>query len=352
MLLYIARFTALRGKVFFCFFSFSKEKKGFKEEKMKIIFFGTPDFALPSLRALAGSAHTVVCVVTQPDKRKGRSWKKPAPPPLKIFSLEAGLPVLQPEKIGGDAFSDALIRYAADVFVVVAYGKILPAELLKIPPLGCINVHPSRLPLYRGAAPIQRAIINGDTETALCTMLMDEGLDTGPVLLSRAETINDDDTGGSLSARLAEIGASLLIETLDGLDGLSPRPQTGPSTYAPPISAKDTLIDWTKPARELYNLVRALNPRPAARTFINGELVKILRAAVVGENSAEAGKVAGYNEKGLLIGTSEGLLSILELQPEGKRPMPAQAFMAGRARGGIETLRIGPIDPAGARLNG
>jgi len=322
---------------------------------MKIIFFGTPDFALPSLKTLAGSGHTVVCVVTQPDKRRGRS-DKPAPPPVARFCLEAGLPALQPEKIDVGGFQDALRQYGADIFVVVAYGKILPPELLKIPPRGCINLHPSRLPLYRGAAPVQRAVINGDSETAVCTMLMDEGLDTGPTLLCRAESIRADDTYGSLSARLADIGARLLIETLDGLNGLTPRPQTGPSTYARPISAADTLIDWTKPARELYNLIRGLNPRPAAHAFINAERVKILRAAVVEGiaeggiaevGGAEVGKIVAYNEKGLLIATSEGFLSILELQPEGKRPMPVRAFMAGRARGGVKTLSLAVPDGAG-----
>jgi methionyl-tRNA formyltransferase len=269
---------------------------------------------------------------------RGRSGK-PAPTPIKEFCLETGLSALQPEKIDDDEFHNSLKTYGADVFVVVAYGKILPRELLKIPPRGCINVHPSRLPLYRGAAPIQRSIINGDSETAVCTMLLDEGLDTGPTLLCRPAPINADDTYGSLSARLADLGAHLLLETLDALDRLTLRPQIGPSTYARPISAADTLIDWTKPAVELYNLVRGLNPRPAAHVFINAERVKILRAAVV-EGAAEAGKIVGYNEKGLLIGTGDGLLSILELQPEGKRPMPVRAFMAGRARGDFKSLRL------------
>jgi methionyl-tRNA formyltransferase len=227
-------------------------------------------------------------------------------------------------------FFDELYSIMPDIIVVVAYGKIFPLQLLRLPRYGCINVHASLLPKYRGAAPIQWAIKNGEKKTGITTMLMDEGLDTGNILLQEEAEIADDDNSETLSKRLADIGASLLLKTIDGLKGgyIRPIPQMGTPSYAPPLRKEDGRLDWAKTALEIFNLVRALYPWPCAYCYLNGERIKIIRVTVLG-GSGMPRRVENTGEE-LIVGTGEGLVSIIELQPEGKRPMSAKAFLQGR----------------------
>ena len=297
---------------------------------MSVIFFGTPDFAVPALRALIASGEAVSLVVTRPDKLKGRGHKM-TPPPVKVAALDAGIRVMQPVTLKDSAFVSELTAIKPEFIVVVAYGKILPKSILELPAHGCINIHASLLPKYRGAAPIQWAIVNGEKRTGVTTMLIDEGLDTGHILLQQGIDITDEDTAGSLWKRLSEMGASLLIETIKGMrDGsVEPMPQQGESSYAPIIKKGDGLIDWSKSALELFNFVRGMQPWPCAYCRINDEAVKILKAAPV-EGKGEKGVIVKASDGNLFVGTGHGLLSIIELQPPGKRPMPASAFIQGR----------------------
>ncbi len=297
---------------------------------MNIVFFGTPNFAVPSLNVLVRSKHNVRLVVTQPDKRKGRS-KKLGPPPVKEFAEKNYLKVLQPENIKDEEFLNSLGQLDPDVIVVVAYGKILPPDILRLPKWGCINIHASLLPKYRGAAPIQWAIINGEKESGVTTMLMDEGLDTGQILLTKIISIYDSDTYESLSLRLSTLGAEVLLETLEAIEKneIHPSKQKGTTSYARPLKKEDGLVDWSKSARDVYNFIRGLYPWPCAYTFINGERVKIIKALPV-EGKGVAGRIIIDEGKNLLIGTSNGLLSIIELQPEGKKPMTSRAYLSGR----------------------
>jgi len=299
---------------------------------MRIIFFGTPAFAVPSLKILTAQGRDVVAVVTQPDRLKGRGHLLSAPP-VKEFALAQSIPVLQPEKIRTAAFHQELSSLCPEAIVVVAYGRILPAGILGLPPLGCINVHGSLLPHYRGAAPIQWSVINGDSKTGITTMLMNEGLDTGDILLQEETLISDDDTTQSLSDRLSEIGASLLVKTLDGLsDGtLSPVPQRGEPSYAPPLRKEDGRIDWNWPARRIFNLIRGTFPWPGAYGLLNSERIMILRASALSPGlKGVAGSISLTGEGGLLVQTGDGLLSIQELKPEGRKAMPSADFVNGR----------------------
>ena len=295
---------------------------------------GTPDFALPSLEVLVSSPHRVVGVVTQPDRPRGRG-KKVQPPPVKVRALSLGLPVFQPQRVKEEGFVDLVRGLAPDAVVVVAYGQILPPSILRLPPYGCINLHASLLPRYRGAAPIQRAIMNGEKETGVTTMLMDEGLDTGGILLQRRVPIYEEDTAGKLHDRLAREGAELLLETLDLLarGDLAPRPQDHRlATYAPPLTPEDELIDWRRPARDLYNQVRALNPWPVARTWLEGKVLKVWRAAaspLPPPAEAQPGEVV-LSRKELVVATGVGCLALLEIQLEGGKRLPAEDFLRGR----------------------
>lgn len=297
---------------------------------MSIIFFGTPEFAVPSLRELIAFGEEIALVVTQTDKAKGRGHKL-TPPPVKTFALEAGLRVLQPVKLREEKFLKELASIRPEFIVVVAYGKILPKAVIEMPQRGCINVHASLLPKYRGAAPIAWAIINGEEKTGVTTMLMDEGLDTGPVLLQCETGIARDDTAGSLGQRLSELGASLLIETIRGIrhGHVTPVPQTGEPGYAPPLSKEDGLIDWSRGAVEIARFVRGMQPWPGAFCFINGERVVLLKTEPL-EGKGVPGTVYGVGKGNLIVGTGRGLLLIRELQPSGKKPMPASAFIHGR----------------------
>jgi methionyl-tRNA formyltransferase len=296
---------------------------------MRIVFFGTPFFAVPSLVALLQSQEKIIAVVTQPDKQKGRG-RVLSPPPVKEIALRQGTRVLQPKSLKDPSFLDELYTLKPDMIIVVAYGKILPPQVLGLPPHGCINVHASLLPKYRGAAPIQWAIIQGEKETGITTMMMDEGLDTGNILLQEKTVIYDDDNSETLGKRLADIGGSLLIRTIEKIKegSVTPAPQTGTSNYARPLKKEDGRIDWSNAATDSYNFVRGMYPWPCAYCYLNQERIKITRAIAV-EGHGIAGRIEKADEE-LLVGTGEGFLSLTELQPEGKRLMTAKDFLMGR----------------------
>ncbi len=297
---------------------------------MSIIFFGTPEFAIPSLNALIKSGEDISLVVTQTDKVKGRGHKL-SPPPVKVSALEAGLRVVQPERITEEAFLAELASCKPEFIVVVAYGRILPKKILDLPLRGCINVHASLLPKYRGAAPVAWAIIHGEERTGVTTMRMDEGLDTGHILLQRVLEVGKEDTTGSLGRKLSDLGASLLVETLKGVreNSVRPLPQTGQPSYAPPLRKEDGHIDWSKSAGDICNFVRGMQPWPGAFCHIDNERVTLLKAAP-GDGRRDAGVISEIQKDSFIVGTGHGLLSILELQPAGKNPMSASAFIHGR----------------------
>lgn len=297
---------------------------------MRIVFFGTPSFAVPSLEKLLSSGKEIPAVITQIDRKKGRG-QTIAQSEVKKFAESKGLNIIQPEKIKDKSFIENISLLKPDLIVVVAYGKILPDEILSIPKCGCINVHASLLPKYRGAAPIQWAIINGEKITGVTTMLMDQGLDTGDILLQKEIGIEDSDTSETLSEKLAEAGSLLLIDTINRLKNkdLISIKQTGDITYAPIIKKQDGLINWRKSAVELFNFVRGMYPWPGAYCYINKERIKLIKAAVV-NGTGKAGRIEKALKHELLIGTGNGLLSVLKLQPEGKKVMEAEAFIQGR----------------------
>jgi methionyl-tRNA formyltransferase len=296
---------------------------------MRIAFFGTPLFAIPSLTALIQSEEEIIAVISQPDKRKGRE-RISSPPPVKKLALERGLKILQPLNIKDPLFLAKLSKLIPEIIVVVAYGKILPAQILKLPPYGCINVHASLLPKYRGAAPIQWAILNGEKKTGITTMLMDEGLDTGDILLQEETEISNNDNTETLSKHLAEIGASVLMKTIQGLKNKSiqPSPQIGFPSYAPSFKKEDGRITWSKTAVEIFNFIRGMYPWPCAYCYLNKERIKINKVKVL-EGSVLPGRIEKVGEE-FIVGTGDGLISIIELQPEGKKPMSAKAFLQGR----------------------
>lgn len=297
---------------------------------MKIVFFGTPEFAVPSLKILLGSEHEVIAVVTQPDRQSGRGRRLKSCP-VKASAEEAGLEVLQPQKAKDKAFIDKLKQLDPSLIVVVAYGQILPPEIIHMPEFGCVNVHASLLPKYRGAAPINRALIDGVSRTGVTTMLMDEGLDTGPLLLKEETKIAREDTAGSLSERISETGASLLLLTLKGLKNgnLKPVPQEGEPSYAPVMKKSDGLIRWSSSAEDICNFIKGMNPWPGAYGFIEEERFKILMAFPV-EGEGAAGMIESVTKAELLIGTGSGRISITWIQPSGKPVMEIRAFLQGR----------------------
>ncbi len=300
---------------------------------------GTPEFAVPSLEALLRSEDQVVGVVTQPDRPKGRGHEL-APAPVKLLCLQEGLPILQPLKMKDPAFLDALKAWQPELIAVAAFGRILPKVVLDLPPRGCVNVHGSLLPKYRGAGPIQWAIIKGERETGITTMLMDEGMDTGAILLQERLAINPDETAGELSARLAEVGGRLLIETIRRLKAgaLQPRAQDHTqATMAPLLKKEDGWITWNAEASEIVNRVRGLSPWPGAFTYAGDERWIIWRAAI--EDCAREGKgpapvpgtIVEASKDGILVATGRGLLAILELQPANSRRMTAAQYVAGHS---------------------
>ncbi len=294
-----------------------------------IIFFGTPEFAVPTLKALVSKKEKIVLVVTQPDKPKGRG-KIIQPCEIKKIALEFGLNLAQPEKLRDESFIKKLKELNPEFGVVVAYGKILPKEILEIPKYGCINLHASLLPKYRGAAPVQWALIKGEKITGVTTMLIDEGVDTGPVLLQREVPIEDEDNAQTLAHKLSTVGAELIIETIEKMrkKEIKPEPQKGEPSYAPQLRKEDGKIKWNLSAREIFNLIRGTYPWPCAYSFLRNERLKIIKAEVL-EGVAPAGSVVKAKNE-LIVGTGNGLLRILLIQPEGKKVMTAKEFLSGR----------------------
>ena len=299
---------------------------------MRIIFMGTPDFSVGTLEALVEAGHEVCLVVTQPDKPKGRG-KEMQYTPVKEAALKHGIEVYQPRRIREAECVEKLRQYNADIMVVVAFGQIIPKEILEMVPYGCVNVHASLLPKYRGAAPIQWSIIDGEVVTGVTTMQMDEGLDTGDMLLKTEVPITAEETGESLHDKLAKAGAALCVETLAKLQEGSIIPEKqgeSPTAYAKMLDKKLGNIDWTKSAVEIERLVRGLNSWPSAYTYWNKKVVKIWKASVTDENSNEqAGTVVKVEKDGFYVQTGNGLLKVLELQIPGKKRMDAGAFLRG-----------------------
>ena len=299
---------------------------------MKIVFMGTPEFSLACFERLLAEGHEVLAAFVQPDKPKGRKMHLVAPP-VKVRSIEAGIPVEQPTTLRYNEALETLREYAPELIIVVAYGKILPSEILALPKYGCVNVHASLLPKYRGAAPYQWAVLNGETESGVTTMLMAEGIDTGDMLLQRRCAIPEDMTAGELHDVLAKLGADTLAETLCLMETgrLVPQPQDSTqATHAPMLGKALSPIDWQKSAAALHNQVRGLNPWPGAETVLLGRRLKIHRSRVAmdassgmppGTISVDAGHV--------LVSCGDGALELLEVQPEGKRAMNAMEYLRG-----------------------
>lgn len=302
---------------------------------MRVLFMGTPDFAVPTLRAICDEGYEVVGVITQPDKPKGRGHHM-MPPPVKEFALERGLGVYQPMTLKGDEFAGLLSELDPEVIVVVAYGKILPVNVLEYPKYKCINVHGSLLPEYRGAAPMQRAIIDGKSETGITTMLMAAGLDTGDMLLKQSVEIGEDDNFEDIHDRLSVVGAELLIKTLKALENgtLVPKAQDGDkATYAAKIEKSDCELDFSLDAKVIHDLIRGLSPIPLSFTHTpDGKLLKIVRSRVFDADKisgCEAGTVIEASED-IKVACGKGILSLLCVVPEGKGKMSAADFIRGR----------------------
>ena len=321
---------------------------------MRIVFMGTPDFAVESLSAIYNAGHEILGVVTNPDKPKGRGMKMIASP-VKEFAVEHNLKVYQPIKIkNNEEFYNEMYNLKPDLFCVVAYGKILPNDILEIPKYGAINVHGSLLPKYRGAAPIQMAVINGDEETGVTTMFMDAGMDTGDIILSEKVKIGDDETTGELWDRLSKIGARLLVKTLEKIEKESnnketienikelvgARKQGNNFTVAPMLTKEMAEIDWNKTGREIHNLVRGLSPKIGAYTFYNGKKIKIWKTQIIKENELEEiiknsansknGEIIFADKKnGIVVKTPDGAIRILEIQAENSKRMTSKDFLNG-----------------------
>ena len=310
---------------------------------MKILFMGTPDFAQASLSALYDAKYDIVGVVTNPDKPKGRGMKLVASP-VKEFAMQKGLKIYQPTKIkNNEEIIEEIKKLNPDVICVVAYGKILPKELISIPRLGCINVHASLLPQYRGAAPIQWAVLNGDKKTGVTTMYMDEGMDTGDMILKQEVDIGEEETTGELWERLASIGANLLVETLKQIEkGIAPRQKQGEDfSLAPMLNKEMAKINWSaKTAQEIKNLVRGLNPIMGAYTFLNGKKIKFWKVDVAIEDEIVVENLSFIRNgtvlvsdvrDGIFIKTKEGILKVLEIQGENARRMTIQEYLRGNS---------------------
>ncbi len=306
---------------------------------MRIVFMGTPDFAIPALEALL-SVHEVVLVVTQPDKPAGRK-KRLQPPPVKVLAEETGIPVVQPKSARTPEFLETIVAAGAEVAVVVAYGKLLPTSVLESFKHGCINIHGSLLPKYRGAAPIQWAVIDGESETGVSIMQLDEGMDTGPVLLTKREAIHENDTAGTLFERLAPLGAQAICEALEGLAAGTLAAKAQPSdgaSHAAMLTKQDGLVDWSMAAPALSARIRGLDPWPCAFTpFVGGNLK--LFGATACEGEGDAGSILAFDDEAMVVACGTGACRILEVQAPGKKRMGAAVFARGRR------LKVGSILP-------
>lgn len=298
---------------------------------MRIVFMGTPDFAVPSLQALIDAGHDVCAVYTQPDKPQGRKQILTAPP-VKTLALAHDIPVFQPNTLKNEDEQARLRELAPEVIIVVAYGKLLPKAVLDIPPHGCINVHGSLLPRWRGAAPIQWAVIAGDEMAGVTTMQMAEGLDTGDMLLTYETKVGEKETAGELFDRLAQSGAELLTQTLVKLDEITPRPQDdAQSCYAHMLDKQMAVIDWSKSAHEIDCLIRGLNPWPIALTTLSGERLKVFAAEKAAGNGEPGTVLEADPKKGLTVACREGALRLTEIQLVGGKRMKATDFLRGHS---------------------
>ena len=300
---------------------------------MRVLFWGTPEFSTPPLRALLGEGIDVVGVVTQPDRPTGRHRNTLTPPPVKVVALEEDLQIFQPERPKGDEFISAIRALEPDLSVVVAYGHILPKTVIDLPPLGTLNIHASLLPRWRGAAPIQAAILAGDAETGISIMRMVPALDAGPVLLQTPTQILDDETGGELTMRLSELGALAIVEamTLVSLGDLAGTPQPDEGvTYAGKVTREHARIDWTKPAIEVARAVRAYDPMPGAFSTLHGSEVKLFGARIAADSKADPGVVLAIDEMGMLVGTGDGGVRIAYVHPAGRRRLASLDWAQGR----------------------
>lgn len=299
---------------------------------MNIIFMGTPEFAIPSLAMLIASDNTIVGVITQPDRPKGRG-KKLQPPPVKTLALQHELPVLQPERVKEENFIQSLKTKNSDLIVVVAFGQILPPKILRIPSYECINLHASLLPAYRGAAPINWVLINGEQTTGVTTILMNEWMDTGDIFLQRETKIEQKDDALTLSHRLSVLGAKLLLETISQLKKgtLTSLPQNhSKASYAPVLKKDDGHIEWRRDAQAIHNQIRGIVPWPGAFTNLDNKLLKIFNSAVIGDETQEPpGKISQVSPEGIKVATGKGHLLLTELQLQGRRRMKTAEFVRG-----------------------
>jgi methionyl-tRNA formyltransferase len=312
---------------------------------MRVVYLGTPAAAVPPLKALLGSGHKVVAVVTRPDRPRDHRGGRPAPSPVKQVALDAGLPVLEPERGRDPALPGQLAELAADIGVSCAFGFLLPPPVLAAFPRGVINLHFSLLPAYRGAAPVQRALLDGVEVSGVCTFLIDEGIDTGPLLACRQVPVLPEEDAGSLTARLAETGAELVVSTLDGLEKgtLRPRPQPQRGgSLAPKVDPGEARLQLDAPAERVVNAVRAFTPSPGAWTTFRGRRLKVLRARLApepaGRPALEPGRLAAGAGERLLVGTGDHPVELVTVQPEGRRPMSGEEFARGARLGEEEWL--------------
>nr|WP_319488063.1 methionyl-tRNA formyltransferase [uncultured Caproiciproducens sp.] len=302
---------------------------------MRIVFMGTPDFAVPCLKRLIDAGHDLCAVFTQPDKPKGRGYAL-TPSPVKVLAAEKNITVFQPKTLRTEEAAETIRNLKPDVIVVVAYGKILPKEVLDIPPFGCINVHASLLPKYRGAAPIQWSVINGDKVTGVTTMFMSEGLDTGDMLLTAQTEIDSEETSGELHERLSLMGAELIVQTLQKVeDGSIERiPQSDENTcYASMLTKELARIDWSKSANEIHNLVRGLSPWPVAYTIYHNKLLKIHKTMAVNGYKGNAGEIANTDGMFVVFCGEKTALELMEVQYEGGKRMSGKDFLRGHPVG-------------------
>lgn len=301
---------------------------------MNIIFMGTPDFAIPALRTLIESEHSVSAVFTQPDKPKGRGHKL-TPPPVKVLAEQNGISVYQPESLkkNADEYISIINDIKPDIIVVAAYGKILPKEVLDIPTFGCVNIHGSLLPKYRGAAPIQWAVLNGDKETGITTMLMNEGLDTGDILMTEKTKIGENETASELFERLSLMGAELMLKTIDNLqkEKISPKKQdNSKATYAQMLSKDLSNIDFNRPVYEVHKKICGLSDWPCAVTSINGKRLKIYRSEIVSNTKPDAEPGEIINEKDFTVACIDGSIRFVEVQAEGSKRMKSEDYLRGK----------------------